>query len=142
MLKIIIALISLAACGAALADEPHGATDIVVYQRAARGDLSGMLKRQTHGEPITFSRQFSYLVGTDRPTDIDGHWSMTISNLQYGANGDSAFDVGMEGKDPGVWEGKSTAHVLIDQGAKFGVVHGIDGKDYRIELRRLAANRP
>ena len=114
------------------------ALEVAVYMRDARGALSNVGWRMTHGEPVQFSERFSYLVATNGAHDAyDGHWSMTISDFRDSVADSFSFDVSMEGKDPGVWEGQATQHVRTETGSRTNIVHGIDGKDYVIELRRV-----
>jgi hypothetical protein len=68
----------------------------------------------------------------------DGHWSMTIDNVHDSLADSVAFDVSMEGKDPGVYEGQAVRHIESGTGSYTDVIHWLDGKDYVITVQRVA----
>lgn len=143
---LILSVMALLISGAAVASQADGAdqlvakdsvapyAEIVVFRQDAAGRMELVGSGTAHDSPVQFSREFSYLVATNGPRDgFDGHWSMKIDHFQYSANGGVAFDVSMEGRDPGVWEGNATNHIMVAAGTD-GVIHGIDGQDYVIKV--------
>lgn len=118
------------------------AMSVEVWSRDEEGHRTLVGQQVTHGEPVTFGREFSYLVATPPGTsrdEYDGHWSMTIRDIHSTVADSIAFTVSMEGKDPGAWDGQATLHVETGTGSRTGAVHWLDGKDYVITLHPLAS---
>ncbi|MBB4517313.1 hypothetical protein [Paraburkholderia fungorum] len=121
----------------AAAAAPAEGYDVVVMRRDGRGAISGFGESMTHGEPVNFGEKFSYLVATTGPRDgFDGYRTMEVSNIQPMPYGLTTFRLHLEEKDSGS-ELTVNRQVWLNAGEDTAVVHGLDGQDYLVKLRRV-----
>jgi hypothetical protein len=121
----------------AAAASPAKGYDVVVMRRDPRGAISGFGERMTHGEPVNFDEKFTYLVATSGPRDgLDGYRTVEVSDIQPMPYGLTTFRLHLEEKDSG---SKLTVNrqVWLNGGEDTAVVHGLDGQDYLVKLRRV-----
>ncbi|HDR9761885.1 hypothetical protein KDX16_15955 [Burkholderia vietnamiensis] len=116
---------------------PANGYDVVVMRRDARGAISDFGERQTHGESVNFGEQFNYLVATNGPRDgLDGYRKMAVSDIQSMPFGLTTFRLQLEEKDSGS-ELTVNRRVWLNAGEDTAVVHGLNGQDYLVKLRRV-----
>ncbi|WP_176000268.1 hypothetical protein [Burkholderia vietnamiensis] len=116
---------------------PTNGYDVLVMRRDARGAISDFGERQTHGESVNFGEQFSYLVATNGPRDgLDGYRKMAVSDIQPMPFGLTSFRLQLEEKDSGS-ELTVNRRVWLNAGEDTAVVHGLNGQDYLVKLRRV-----
>lgn len=119
------------------AAEPTKGYDVVVMRRDVRGAISDFGERLTHGESVNFGEQFSYLVATNGPHDgFDGYRKMEVSDIQSMPFGLLTFLLQLEEKDSGSVL-TVNRRVWLNAGEDTAVVHGLNGQDYLVKLRRV-----
>lgn len=111
--------------------------DVEVMRRDARGAISNFGERLTHGESVNFDEQFSYLVATNGPRDgLDGYRKLEVSDIQPTSSGLTSFHLQLREKDSGS-ELVVNRRVWLNAGEDTAVVHGLNGQDYLVKLRRV-----
>ncbi|MGF6440426.1 hypothetical protein [Paraburkholderia youngii] len=118
-----------------------GAVAVSVLEREPGGAVTSPFigSLNTTGAPVTFSDEFSESVARSSLNDDQiGYLNLTVRNIAPGPDDSVAFDVVIEGKDPGAYDGRVVVHALTPSGSREAVVHWVNGRDYVIAVRPVA----
>ncbi|MGF6813177.1 hypothetical protein OKW30_008394 [Paraburkholderia sp. Clong3] len=134
----------LATTGAFAGDD---VTAITVRVLNARGYQTWVQAQATWTGKADFSEHYGYPVAVDyvdgsKPATApySGSWRLRINKVSYQGDGGAIVDADLFEKPAGI-EGRSssTQHVALTiAGARGGVIHGADGRDYVVSLHRLS----
>ncbi|MGP8431934.1 hypothetical protein ACT2FY_00365 [Paraburkholderia fungorum] len=144
-ISLLMVSVSLFATTSAFAGDQMTAITLQILN--ARGYQAFRQTQVTRAAQMSFSEQYGYPVavsyadGSKPSSDLyNGSWRLAINKVTYLSDGAAIVDADLIEKPAGIEGRSSTAqHVALTiAGAKGGVIHGADGRDYVLSLHRLS----